>query len=315
MRRWTERVVVGVLGLMWVSAGCPWAAEEQLHYYIGEKACRSCHGAVGSESPDSVWRSSDHAKAYGVLTMPEAFEIAELSGVDVHPQKSPICLGCHTTAPTVEEWELDEGFHRQDGVQCEACHGPGSDYSPADVMADRERAMEAGLMMPTEEDCMCCHIEKGTHVAIVGSKEFDVKKAMKRIAHSPGLSMGEAGQEESTVPADSLAKPHYVGVWSCAECHSRLMIGDQVSVWRRNKHAEAYAVLGTKKAEKIAKEKGLEEHPQKSPQCLKCHSTGIGEPVNKFGPDYEKVQGVTCEACHGAGSEYQLEAIMLDPRR
>ena len=193
MRRRIEIPVVGFLTLMMVLAGRPWAAEEEhLRYYIGEKACRACHGAVGAEGPDSVWRLSGHAKAYSVLTLPEAFEIAELSGVDVHPQKSPICLGCHTTAPTVDEWELDEGFHRQDGVQCEACHGPGSDYYPANIMMDREKAMAAGLMMPTEEDCMCCHVEKGTHVAIVGSKEFDVKEGMKKIAHSAGLSMGRS---------------------------------------------------------------------------------------------------------------------------
>ena len=56
------------------------------------------------------WRKSKHARAYAALFKPEAKEIAELSGIDIEPFKSPICLGCHTTAYNEEEWERDPSF-------------------------------------------------------------------------------------------------------------------------------------------------------------------------------------------------------------
>ena len=55
-----------------------------------------------------------------------------------------MCLWCHATGAHVEEWEKDEAFIIEEGVQCEKCHGPGSEYM--DVMMNREMAMKAGLM-------------------------------------------------------------------------------------------------------------------------------------------------------------------------
>ena len=42
-------------------------------------------------------------------------------------------------------------------VQCEACHGPGSDYSPPEVMIDPEKAAMAGLVRPSIVVCERCH--------------------------------------------------------------------------------------------------------------------------------------------------------------
>ena len=75
-------------------------------------------------------------------------EMAKLSGLRTLPQESAICLGCHATAWHSEEWEKDETFHIEDGVQCEGCHGPGSEYASLEVMKDRQAAMKAGLRMP-----------------------------------------------------------------------------------------------------------------------------------------------------------------------
>ena len=61
-------------------------------------------------------------------------EIARLSGIPQEPQEAAICLGCHATASETEDWEKDDTFHREDGVQCEMCHGPGSEYMDESVM-------------------------------------------------------------------------------------------------------------------------------------------------------------------------------------
>ena len=76
--------------------------------------------------------------------MPEAKEIARLSGIPLEPRDSSMCLGCHATAADTEEWERDPTFQIEDGVQCERCHGPGSEYMAEEVMRDREAAVKAG---------------------------------------------------------------------------------------------------------------------------------------------------------------------------
>ena len=83
------------------------------------------------------------------LAAPEARQIAKLSGIPEEPQASPVCLGCHATGAEAEDWEKDETFSVQDGVQCEKCHGPGSEYADEEIMVDRQAADARGPEMPT----------------------------------------------------------------------------------------------------------------------------------------------------------------------
>ncbi len=151
--------------------------------YVGAKACAACHEGPQAGHQFSIWRASAHAKAYASLWSAEAKEIARLSGIPEEPQRSPLCLGCHATAETAEEWEKEEEFRIEDGVQCERCHGPGSEYMPAEVMRDRKKAMEAGLRMPKDSDCMLCHAERGSHVAVLKRPLLNLESGKREIAH------------------------------------------------------------------------------------------------------------------------------------
>ena len=156
--------------------------------YVGEQICRDCHHMQGNRNQHNQWQSSKHSQAYAVLYKKESKEIAELSGIDIEPYESPICLGCHTTAYNVEEWERDDTFRIQDGVQCELCHGPGSDYIDADIMKNREAAARAGLVFLQERDCMICHKEKNSHVTVLDSKLFDYDLALQEIHIMDGVA-------------------------------------------------------------------------------------------------------------------------------
>ena len=277
--------------------------------YVGEKVCRQCHHQSGLRDQFSKWRQTKHAKAYAALSMPEAKPIAELSGIDIPPHESPICLGCHTTAYNVEAWERDATMHFEDGIQCERCHGPGSEYSDAEIMSDQQRAIEAGLIMPTQMDCMVCHKEKGSHVAVLDVKAFVLEDAILEIIHP-----GKGGSTELAVeaPVELLDGPKFVGALTCRTCHG--VEGSRAyGKWRYSKHAQAYAILATERALEIAREEGVAGHPQQSEQCLECHTTGAGQPAGRFMESFDPVQGVQCESCHGPGSEYMAEAVMRDP--
>jgi YVTN family beta-propeller protein len=283
-------------------------AEKKHPVYVGVKACAQCHSGRAIGHQFSKWLLSRHARAYACLRMPGSEMIAELSGIPQDPHESPMCLGCHATATEVEPWERDAAFQMTDGVQCEKCHGPGSEYM--EIMTDRMAAMQAGLMMPTKQDCMKCHYLKGSHAAVHKRPLLDVEKAWKKIAHATPKNYVMDGVSENATDA-AKAGPKYVGVAACAACHNTAMMNRQASVWRMSTHALAWAKLATPAAFEIARKMDVPGEPQKAAQCLKCHTTGHGQ-NGRFTNTFTVSEGVGCEACHGPGSEYMAEAVMRD---
>ena len=285
---------------------------EKSPYYVGAKVCGSCHQGKAMGNQFGLWLNSKHARAYAVLAKPEAKEIVRLSGITQEPQESPICLGCHATAAEAEKWEKDPTFFVGDGVQCEKCHGPGSEYMDAKVMMDRKAAMRAGLKMPARQDCMSCHNVKGSHVAVHKLPQLNLEDAWKVIAHlkpADGKFQPETMESREAAP---IKGPKFAGVEACAECHDKPSMGYQFSRWRMTAHARAFGVLATPAAYALGDKEGLAEEPQKSPACLKCHATAFHLAPGASLPTFSSAEGIGCERCHGAGSEYVPEAIMLD---
>jgi YVTN family beta-propeller protein len=255
--------------------------------YIGARACGACHAGQGMGNQYSLWLHSKHSQAWAALSRPESRQIAAISGLRERPQEAAICLGCHATAYNAEPWEKDDTFRTEDGVQCERCHGPGSEYATAAVMSDRKAAMAAGLRMPTEDDCINCHIEKGSHLAVLKITQPDIRKRLQEVAHP----LPKAGRGMGSIPERE--RPGYTGSFACGKCHRGPKSGHQYSKWRRGPHARAWAVLGTARGYEVAGKRGVKSDPTAAPECLKCHSDGASVD-----------EGVGCEACHGAGSSH-----------
>ncbi|MBN2129449.1 MAG: hypothetical protein JW741_08125 [Sedimentisphaerales bacterium] len=308
MRRWLSALVLTLASTV-VASG----QEETV--YVGARVCGNCHAGPGMGYQFALWLNSRHSQAYAALAQPAAKEIAQLSGIREEPQEAFTCLGCHSSGAQAEEWQKDETFRLEDGVQCESCHGPGSEYMAMDVMRDRAAAMQAGLRMPNEEACMRCHLVKGTHVAVLGSPAFDVAEGMAQIAHpQPENAMTGAIGGAAYASGEPREGPKYVGSAACGSCHSGAMMGYQHSVWRLSAHSRAWASLATPRAREIAAEQDLEGDPQNLTECQQCHTTASNEPPAARMPSFSPDEGVGCEACHGPGSEYMHEAVMRDPR-
>jgi hypothetical protein len=100
--------------------------------------------------------------------------------------------------------------------------------------------------------------------------------------------------------------PEYTGYRVCTKCHFA-----QGDAWRNTRHAKAFESLKPN-LKAVAKTKaGLDPVKDYSADkdCVGCHVTGHGE-VGGYGAglsadDAKLVVGVTCEACHGAGSSYR----------
>ena len=277
--------------------------------YLGAQACSECHASGATGHQFSQWRSTAHARAYAVLASPEAKAIARLSGIPGEPQQAPMCLGCHATAAEAEDWERLDGFHVEDGLQCEACHGPGSEYATREVMLDRRKAMTMGLRIPDRGFCLNCHRAKGSHQAVLQAKPWDAERAWKEIAHPIVRTNPPA---PAAPPPQRATENKFVGGMACAQCHQAPAMGYQFSQWRLTPHARAYAVLASTGAVEIARKEGVAGDPQQSPQCLKCHTTGQGYVPESFAESFHFREGVDCEACHGPGGRYAGAEVMRD---
>lgn len=152
--------------------------EGKKHQFIGVDKCKLCHIKKSTGAAYTVWKKQKHAKAFETLGTPAAKELGKKLGVD-DPQKSEKCLKCHVTAFGAKPEELAASFKHDEGVGCEACHGPGSDYHKEEVHAkSREAGVAAGMLLPDEKTCVKCHNKESPSY-----KEFDFKKFLKEIEH------------------------------------------------------------------------------------------------------------------------------------
>jgi hypothetical protein len=91
----------------------------------------------------------------------------------------------------------------------------------------------------------------------------------------------------------------YVGAKTCVgKCHNNTATGYQNDIWKRSRHSKSYLSLASEKALRYSKRAGINENPQESAICLKCHITGSGLDSSSYGDTYTKEEGITCEACH-----------------
>jgi hypothetical protein len=150
--------------------------------YVGPAACSSnnCHGSVAPRTDSATslqneyvtWYKSDrHAKAYASLLTDRGLRIGRLLGMadasaepatwierGSHPER---CLECHT---------LDRpGLKHEDGVSCEACHGPAGGWLTKHTERGWEPAQSLPLGMLETEDpataaatCLGCHLGTST---------------------------------------------------------------------------------------------------------------------------------------------------------
>jgi len=107
------------------------------------------------------------------------------------------------------------------------------------------------------------------------------------------------------------SKSKFVGANACKACHLLPKSGAAFKIWQGSAHANAFATLATPAAKEIAQKKGIAD-PQKDQACLKCHDTAAGVAAAQLAPTFKAGEGVGCESCHGAGSEYKTMSVMKD---
>ena len=101
----------------------------------------------------------------------------------------------------------------------------------------------------------------------------------------------------------------YMGADNCKTCHNKPEKGAQYDKWwYADLHSQALESLSSEKAIEYGKKNGI-ANPATDARCLKCHSTYHAAPAN-LRNGIQPNEGVSCEGCHGAGSNYRNSAIM-----
>lgn len=128
--------------------------------YVGVSTCvGACHKTEAQGKQLDIWKESKHSQAFTVLQSPEADKIAADKGFTTPAAETPECVKCHVLGKDIVESELESTFDKTEGVQCETCHGPGSEYKKLSIMKDKQKSMENGLVVHTEKEAFCtqCH--------------------------------------------------------------------------------------------------------------------------------------------------------------
>lgn len=177
MRRSALGCCLAFAALAVVSAGPAAAGDDPAHAYVGAEKCKMCHNSAAKGAQFTKWTESKHSQAYAVLATEEAKKVATAKGI-ADPQKADECLRCHVAGHGAPAAKLTDKYKAQDGVSCEACHGPGGDYWKMEVMKDKAKATAAGMVMPTEATCKGCHNPESPTF-----KSFDFAAMSAKIAH------------------------------------------------------------------------------------------------------------------------------------
>ncbi len=155
--------------------------------YIGVNKCKMCHKGKKKGEQYELWLKRGHSKAYETLKNEQSAKIAKKMGIK-DPVTDPKCTECHITADKVVKVKGKDFNLKEEGVSCEACHGPGSKYKSPKIMSkakykkdpegQHKKALAAGLIEPNKELCLKCHNKKSPTY-----KKFVFKEAVKKVTH------------------------------------------------------------------------------------------------------------------------------------
>lgn len=179
-----------------VEGPCPATAEEPAAAFVGADACKKCHF-----KQHASWKKTGMAKTFESLKPGQAVEKKKAAGLDPAADftKEAKCLKCHTTgygtpsgypAPPAEGQTCPPGdverMKLNEGVTCEACHGPGSLYGPHKKDHPEykfEDIAKLGAHKVTADTCMPCHVKECPTMPADYAFDFEKKKDVKGAMH------------------------------------------------------------------------------------------------------------------------------------
>ncbi|MGZ8833335.1 MAG: multiheme c-type cytochrome [Thermoanaerobaculia bacterium] len=248
-------------------APAPVAPGSKPGQYAGVASCVSsgCHGSTHPLKESRIlqneyytWLNRDrHPKSYNVLFNERSARIVRNMRLKKKAYEETMCLDCHSM--NVAKGMVSGRVEIEDGVQCEACHGPASGWRAEHTEAGwtHEKSVARGMTdlrdIPTRATtCLACHLgnkDKGVDHELIASGHpmlaFELDNYTETMPshwtsrkETHGVSAWAGGQ--AVALRDSLANlarhargekwPEYSDL-SCYNCHHALESG----TWRQER--------------------------------------------------------------------------------
>jgi len=159
---------------------------DEKYSYIGSKSCKMCH-----ITQYKTWEKTKMAGALESLKPDVDVEMKKKHDLDPKKDytKDESCLKCHVTGfgekggYAVPDDPADKKAAALAGIGCEACHGPGSDYSKFHKEIKKSKAkykveqmLAMGLKKFDKDMCVNCHNDKSPTADKENPFEFEKDK-------------------------------------------------------------------------------------------------------------------------------------------
>ncbi len=165
------------------------AAGEDAEYTSNSK-CKMCHNKSSEGAQWTKWTEMQHAKAYEtLLSSDQAKEYAAARGLETAPAETPECLRCHVTGYDAEKAAFADGMDKEDGIQCDSCHGRSSEHLAfgKKMMMKKDEItddMDKKIILPDGKACVKCHNDE--------SPAWDPKKYTLKDGTTAGFDFDQA---------------------------------------------------------------------------------------------------------------------------
>lgn len=166
--------------------------------YVGSKNCKKCHLAVHKS-----WAKTKMGQALETLKPGNAKENKEKFNLDINKDYSrdEKCIKCHTVGygkpggyvlPDPNDKKAVRKAKKLEGVGCETCHGPGSEYAKLhkEIMKSKrkykvEEMYAAGMTKISKETCLVCHNEESATINPGDVFDYEKRKDEGTHEHKP----------------------------------------------------------------------------------------------------------------------------------
>lgn len=151
--------------------------------YMGAVGCQTsmCHGGAGEMSKQfTIWKQAGpHSKSFATLTTAWSKRISDTLKIE-NPAKHSDCTSCHAPLAQVAPERLVSPLLIRQGVSCESCHGPSSEWLQSHTRTDYTHQQRVASGLTDQEDlyiradtCVACHQEIAPEILAAGHPKLN----------------------------------------------------------------------------------------------------------------------------------------------